>query len=117
MEHENLCPAPKPEARRRQRTVLVCSVAQNTSIMNTPQQARLDEYVPTQTEKYGQITMARMQNQWKTSAAYVTAREPVRPSKQFLPGGTASGVRRVFPDEVAAGYSPSQTMYWPPRLP
>ena len=88
------------------------------AMSRTPQQVRLDEHVPTQTDKFGEVTMARMHNQWKTSAAYITTRDAdERPSKQFLPGATASGARRVFTDEVTARYEPKQTMFWPPRLP
>jgi hypothetical protein len=85
--------------------------------MRTPQQARLDEYVPTTTDQYGEVSMARMHNQWKTSCAYVTTREAERPPMQYLAGGTAQGARRVFPDEVTAGYEPKQKMTWPPKLP
>jgi hypothetical protein len=84
--------------------------------MFAPEQTRLDQYVPPSTS-HGEVTMARMTNQWKTSSNYITPRDPSVPF-EFTPGSTAHGLRRLAPTpSLAPTPTGAAKVVWPPPLP
>jgi len=92
--------------------------------MATPQQARLDETVPDPTVYHGEVTQARMINQWKTSSNYINQpgqrgelNTPSIAPIEFVPGSTASGWRRSHKSETALPYGAgaTSTFSWPPQ--
>jgi hypothetical protein len=65
--------------------------------------------------------MSAMKNQWKTSSMYInnnsTERVPDETPVEFIPGSTASGIRRLHRAELTLPYGQKTTsMQWPPPI-
>ena len=59
--------------------------------------------------------MSAMKNQWKTSSMYInnnnTSRVPDETPVEFIPGSTASGMRRLHRAELTLPYGPRGTSF------
>ena len=58
----------------------------------SPEQERLNAYVPAQTVYQGTPSQERMGDQWKTSSAYITVRSP---TPFEVTDGSTAGVSRL----------------------